>query len=136
MAWYSVLSGLFGATKAVKPITSIASSAAKGIDALFFTDEEKAELSKAVMKIWLDVQKVTANESSIRSVARRIIAIGVVATYLGILLCGCAVYKLDPEYSRFLFEVAVSLNTFVLTIMVFYFGYYALSNIIKAKKDK
>jgi hypothetical protein len=131
MAWYSFLTGLFTGSKAG---TGIVTGAIKGIDALIFTDEEKANFSKEVMTLWLDVQKVTANESSIRSVTRRILAVGFIASYLFLVLGGCAVYKWDVAYSQFLFDTAMSLNTPVLTIIIFYFGYYAVSNIIKAKK--
>jgi hypothetical protein len=132
MAWYSFLSNIFTGSKAGGGIVS---GAIKGIDALIFTEEEKAKFSQEVMKVWLDVQKVTANESSIRSVTRRILAVGFIISYLFLILAGCAVYKWDPVYSQFLFDTAMSLNTPVLTIIIFYFGYYAVSNIIKAKKE-
>ena len=131
MAWYSFATGLFSGSKAGG---SLITAALEGLDNWKFSEEERAKYAKEVMGVWLDVQKVTANESSTRSVTRRILAVGFIAAYLFLLLAGCAVYKWDPQYSLFLFNTATSLNTPVLTIIIFYFGYYAVSNIIKAKK--
>lgn len=135
MAWYSTVTSLFtGSSKAVDAVSNIANGAVSGIDALFFTEEEKAEFSKETMKVWLEVQKVTAGESSIKSITRRLLACAFIAVYLIHLLGASIAYQFSKEYSTHLFNTAKSMNVIVMTIVIFYFGYYAVSNVMKAKK--
>ena len=62
-------------------ITGGARSAEKGLDAiintgdaLFFTNEEKSEFDLKRQEAWLELQKTLSNESSYRSVNRRVVA--------------------------------------------------------------
>jgi hypothetical protein len=133
----SFFSGLFKApAKAVDIVGDLASGAVSGIDKLFLTPEEKQDFSREVMKVWLDVQKVTAGESSIRSITRRLLAVSFCVVYLSLLITSCVVWHYNPDYSKQIFNVSQELNTPVLTIIIFYFGYYAVSNVIKSRNVK
>jgi hypothetical protein len=132
MSWWSNIFGT--STKAVDTVANIANGAVSGIDKLFFTEQEKAEFSAKTMQVWLEVQKVTAGESSIKSITRRLLAVAFIVVYLTLILASCIVWQFNPEYAKHVFQTAQTLNTPILTIIIFYFGYYAVSNVIKAKK--
>jgi hypothetical protein len=135
MGIWSAVSGLFTGSKAVDAVKTVTNAAIEGLDNWNFSDEEKAKYAKKMMGVWIEVQKATANENSLKSITRRFLAVGIIYVYLFIVLLACLVYKLDSEYSAFLLEVARSLNYLVFPVSVFYFGYYAWKNIIKAKKE-
>jgi len=78
-------------TKAVDVGLDLVKTGAKGIDMLFYTDEEKAQASAGIAKLKFEYAKLnvehvksTLGESSARSISRRIIAWGIIG--LGVLL--------------------------------------------------
>ena len=64
-----------------------------GIDAMFYTEEEKAqmlqkrlELSEQVSKTHIELMKVTHDETTVRSITRRIIAVCImIATFVSMM---------------------------------------------------
>jgi sterol desaturase/sphingolipid hydroxylase (fatty acid hydroxylase superfamily) len=132
MAWFSFLKG---ATKGKDTATSIIQGTLAGIDKLVLTDEERLDAARDTMKILTEHHKALANENTSRSITRRIIAVAFIATYLTLMIAGCIIWQVNPEYSNFTFSVAVSLNKPVMLIIIFYFGYYAVANVVKARKE-
>ncbi len=91
MAWYSFLTG----ADVQKNIDYVA----KGIDAMVFTDEEKSNANFALVKANLKAL-------STQSVARRIIAVAVVAEYFMLLNVAIVLYLAGMvEQAQFIFEV-------------------------------
>ena len=108
--------------------------AIRGIDALVFTEEEKAELSKRLGDQWLDVQKVMLNETSIQAVTRRVLAVMVMGSFTLLVMGGAAVYYFNPEYAKFLVELAESqFGWMAIGIMGFYFGPYMIQRMLGPK---
>ena len=134
MAWYNFFSD--APSKAIDLVSDISGGVMAGLDKLVLTKEEKADIQREAMKIWLEVQKVTAGESSIRSVTRRMLAVAFIAVYLLHIVGGSIVYQFNKEYAAHLFKTAGSLNTVVMTIVIFYFGYYAVNSMISKVKGK
>lgn len=107
----------------------------KGLDALVFTDEERAELNRKLGENWVELQKALASESTVRSVTRRIIAFSVIFPFVGLILLAVAVYKLDPEFSRFIITIAESkFGWLVVGVGGFYFGPHMLGR-MKGKEQ-
>ena len=130
----SLISWLSSTPKVIDAAASVITTGMKGIDALFYTDEEKAEGKEKVFQLWLDTQKVLAGESSIRSMTRRAVALAFVFSYL-IMLLGCIpVYFFDQEYAKFILQVAGVITPVVGGISFFFFGSYAV-NSIRSKKE-
>jgi len=133
MGFFSFLTS---SSKALDIADKLVDGTVSGIDKLFFTDEEKAEMSQKGLELWIEIQKVTANESSIRSITRRILAIFIVGDFLLLLTASAAIYKFDPSWAQQIYNCANALTTLVLTIAAFYFGYYAAQGIIGQIKNK
>lgn len=95
----------------------------KGIDALVYTDEEKAEAKRQMVAQWIDLQRTMGEETSVRGVTRRFIAFASFIPYVLLILIACVVYKMDPEFSKFLMEVAEGkFGWIVLSVVGFYVG--------------
>lgn len=128
--------------KAIDLISKTGSAVASGIDKIVLTEEEKqdfkikkAELTAKAMESVIEIHKTIASESSIRSITRRMLAVSFIGVYLLLIVGASIVYQFSPEYASHLFKNADSMDTVVMTIVIFYFGYYAIGNLIKAKKE-
>lgn len=106
----------------------------KGLDALVFTEEEKAELQKRLGDQWLDVQKVMLNETSIQAVTRRVLAVMTMGSFTGLVLGAAVSYPFAKEYAAFLLELAQSqFGWMALGVMGFYFGPYMIQRMLPKK---
>ena len=130
------LSFLLGSKDILDKTDNLANRALDGIDHLFYTDQEKAEHKGKFIDANLEFIKAQRDENSVRSRARRAIAIIVVANYLVLLNFGVIMWQYDKEYAAFIFKTAGALTLIVGTIIGFYFGYYAVKSIVKSIKGK
>ena len=94
----------------------------KGLDAAWFTAEEKAEFT---LKYMLATQS--------QNVARRLIALLVIAVFLFLLILAAAVYPISPDYSGFIMTKVVDakLSTITGIIIGFYFLTHATRELKK-----
>lgn len=103
-------------------------------DALFFTSQEKSEFDARRQQQWLDLQRILADESSPRSVNRRVVAWSVIFMSMA-LTFACPTFKyfgLD-DLAQYTTETAVAFNwpwAFV-AVIVFYFGTHVLGALRK-----
>lgn len=125
------LKGIFAAPKVIGTGLDIIEKGAEGIGKLVFTDQEKAELSQKTYETWLEVQKITGSENSIRSITRRILAVLIMGTFLLFLIGAGSLYPFVPAWSAFLLSLAKELSNLVLAVAVFYFGYFGIQQIVK-----
>jgi hypothetical protein len=90
---------------------NIVDKAAIMVDKLHFSEQEKTQL-------WIEAQKATAPQN----LARRLIAVMIVGSYLLLILASALLYKIDFEYAKFLAELANE-NLFGIVMLVcgFYF---------------
>ena len=108
----------------------------KGIDALVYTDEEKAVARQQLSNTWLDLQKALGEETTVRAVARRVIALLFIVPYVIMTMTAAALYPFLPEYSKFLIELANGqFGWVVLTVVGFYFGPYMVGKILNKPKE-
>lgn len=121
-----------GGTKAAEKVLD---AGMKGLDAMFFTKEEKAQFYTQLGQQWIDTMKVLQGESSIRSITRRVIAFAVIFTYIPMVVSAAVMYAFDPRYATFLMEVADSkFGWLVVAIGTFYFGPYMIQRMLTGKK--
>lgn len=107
------------------------------INDLHYSEAEKAEASKELQVAVLDYAKQSVGENSERSKARRELAIEIMRVELSLVLMSVGLYKIDSEYSQFIWEVATSalLAGAFGAVVVFFFGSYGIGqHIIKPLK--
>ena len=133
MGWWSVL---FGTPKVVDTIADTVKSGVGMLDNAFYTDQEKASNALKFSDAWLNIQIATANENSIRSISRRLLAWAIMFVFLLLIISAGAIWKIDPEYSNFILKLISDTELGWLTIGVgaFYFGGYSLGTYLGKKK--
>ena len=105
--------------------SKVMEGAVKGIDALVYTDEEKAVARQKLADQWLELQKALGEETTVRSVTRRILAVMVVGCFTVLVMGAAVAYLFDQAYAKFLLELASSqFGILVLGVAGFYFGPY------------
>jgi hypothetical protein len=141
-----ILGALFGSKKVVETGADIVKMGAKGIDALFYTDEEKAETvaARAELKLKyaelnLEHVKATLGESTVRSMTRRYMAWGLYALGAFLTVYSLLAYTIGAIYNK---EAYVAVSGRALELLqvwwpiifaagAFYFGVHLL----RAKKS-
>ena len=110
-----------------KAAEQVLDGAMKGLDAIVYTDEEKSAARQKLMDNWLELQKALGEETTVRSVTRRILAVLIVVPFVVLILAAAVVYKFDLEYAKFLLALAESqFGWLVLGVAGFYFGPYMM----------
>ena len=125
------LSDLFGwFSSGPEAANKVLDAGIAGIDKLVFTDEEKADLMAKMGENWLELQKTLGEETTVRGVTRRILAVMFSAAYLTLSLGAVAVWKWDKEYADFMWDIANgTYGTITLTVVAFYFGPYFIQQL-------
>ena len=106
-----------------KNADKLVDGAINGLDKMFYTDEEKAD-ARAKMGDWyIKLQETLRDESSIRSVTRRVIAFLILGPYVLLVVGGAAAYPFNTEYAKFLLSVANGqFGMLAIAVGGFYFG--------------
>lgn len=108
--------------------SKVLDGAIKGLDAIVYTDEEKAVARQKLADQWLELQKALGEETTVRSTTRRILAILIVVPFVGLILGAALAYKFDMEYAKFLLALADSqFSWLALGVAGFYFGPYMMN---------
>ena len=126
---------LTSSTKKVETATEVGKSIVDGliseIDAIAYTDEEKAEAHQKGTETILIFWEVISRENTEQSKVKRILAKMTFQVFFFFLLAAAVVYKLDPEYAKFLLILAGKIMFLVSAIGVIYFGPHQLQKIVK-----
>ncbi|MCK4830998.1 hypothetical protein KA005_85600 [bacterium] len=133
---------IFGTDKA---ITSVIDNVSKGIDALIYTDEEKAvdaakdrSAARGMVIKWME-------STQGQNLARRLIALCIVIVWLLQYLCGMilsviGIWVSDPEKilasAKVIGEFAERMNGAVMLILGFYFAAPYMGNIVQGAITK
>jgi hypothetical protein len=130
--------GLFSFLKGnKKTVDKVVDGAVSGIDKLFYTNEERADAKREIAKGVSEFVNNTLEENTARSRTRRVIAIMIMGVFLLLIIAAVAVYPIDSDYSKFVFEVAGDMSTMALMVAAFFFGAHLLGrNIVNKKKKK
>lgn len=158
-AWFGKI---FGTGKALEQGLSTVDTVAKGtiagMDALFYTAEEKSNDSIRVTKMRMDMVKGIQDEFAPRAITRRVLAIIIIASVflhfqvMMLLACFSALWPRFREItdaagktvSVNVYQEAMSLAGIYLVeevkiamiVVFFYFGYYGVKSVIKARNNK
>jgi hypothetical protein len=116
--------------KAINTTTDLVDAGVRGIDALFFTEEEKSVASQKTLDTWLETQRVLINENTAKSITRRILACMIVGSFMLQSFIAIGLYRLDKEWSQMVLDIMKAEGTLVATVAFFYFGYYGVKQII------
>ena len=104
---------------------TVLTGAVKGLDMLVYTDEEKAVAHAKLVDQWVDLQKSLGEETTVRAVTRRILAVVIVVPFVLLVLAAATLYPFMPEYSKFLLELAQGqFGYLTIGVATFYFGPY------------
>ena len=104
----------------------------RGLDALVFTEEERAELNKRLGDQWLELQKLLGQETTTQSVTRRVLAMLVVVPFVILVLSAAVVYPFNQEYAKFLLDLAQSqFGWLTMGVAAFYFGPFMIQRMLK-----
>lgn len=130
------LLSIFGSVKAVNTVADTVKAGVTMFDEAFYTNQEKAANAGKMVDAWLETQKITAQENSIRSITRRILAWSVMGLFLFLVLFACVIWKFDPAWALYIKHTIVETQLMYLAMIVgfFYFGYYGVTSIMKKRK--
>jgi hypothetical protein len=119
-------------------------SIASGLDKLHYSEQEKSQMSLDTGKLVLDIHRANNDQNSIRSRTRRWLAVLIVGHFLAFLDIAALVYwrtegTVEEKIiaAKFFLGIAFgTLGTLAITVSIFYFGYYAISNVVGKIKGK
>lgn len=121
-----ILGAVFGSSENT---TKVVDGAVAGLDKMFFTTEEKSEANAKLREWFLKYLAATQPQN----LARRLIAIVVVALWAFLILAGVAVYKVDSGYSMFIFDTLADVVNLPFQIII---GFYFAAHLARAWNDK
>ena len=129
----SIMSSLFGGEKAVsetaKTVNNVFDGVRDGIDAAFYTSEEKAQHQMKLTELRLETLKtVSANFTPGDALTRRVLAWFITGFYFGnLLLCEILTLFQATEVADTLLTITtISPPEYVTNILLVYFGYYGI----------
>jgi len=135
MGFWTWFTGAQTAEKALDTFDNLTNKVAGGLDQLFFTDQEKAEVSVETMRMHLALIQATQTESSIRSVTRRMVAWGIIGTFMFQITFSAIIWRWNQEWAKWVFSLIQAYYELVLLVCFFYFGYFAVSSVVKKVKE-
>ena len=107
-----------------------------GVDKIFFTKEEQSEARQKLLDSWIKLQESLGPETTVRAVARRIIALLFVVPFVLMVVAAAIIHPFNAQYAVFLIDVAQGqFGWIVLTVVGFYFGPYMISKAIGKGKE-
>lgn len=116
----SFVSWFTGGGKQVEKVTN---AVINGVDAVFYTEEEKAEDSKARRQLWFKFMELSRDESSIKSVTRRILSFLIIGHWLLFMDAALIFYAIgEISKAKMAFELAASMMWITAGVAAFYFG--------------
>jgi len=133
MSWFS---RLLGVDKGLDVLDNNLGRVSNAIDKFTFTEQEKSEHQIEGFKAQLDFIKANNDQNSTRSVTRRILAIMLLVSWSAQGWAAIIVNFWTNEKALFIFEIMKVQTIFITMVFGFYFGYYAISNIVSKARGK
>lgn len=115
-----ILSFLSGNSKSVEKVVD---AGINGVDALFYTEEEKAQHRMKMQELYHKYVEIAASESTVQSISRRMICLPVVYVWLALIMLNCGLTVFMPELDVSSIDKAIGyMNTPALAAIGFYVG--------------
>lgn len=131
MGIWGWITGAQQVDKAMDIAKEASSGIIAGIDAAWFTPEEKSRAALEITQASIEMVKLTQGESTVRSITRRVLAWMIMGTFLLLLVFGTLIYKFDPAWSAYCLASAKALTFLATPVGIFYFGYYGIKQLGK-----
>ena len=106
-------------------VSKVVDGAVKGLDKMFFTNEEKAEANQKLYEWYLKYLAATDGQN----IARRFIAMVVVLLWALLVVFGVIVRWFNESMSDFVFKVLVDV---VMTPFSIVIGFYFLTHVVRS----
>ena len=117
MGLFSILAG------SSKSVDKIVDAGINGIDAMFYTDEEKAQHKAKMQELYFKFVEISANESTTQSVSRRMICLPVVYVWLALIIVNVIASVFAPAVdTQTISDTIKQMNTPALAAIGFYVG--------------
>jgi len=117
--------GLFSSDRTIEKAVNLADDSVRGvgnwIDNMQFTEQEKSQANQRLLDFRLNVLEQTADESSVRSISRRILAWMITGTFLTLILLSALGAILGLAWAESVFKIAQSIYEAFLAVISFYF---------------
>jgi hypothetical protein len=119
-----------------KAVETLADGLVKGADALILTEEERLNYNKQAGELWLEVQRVTANENTERSRSRRYLAIMIMGsgllTFWAVLIAG----YWQQDFKEYALDIVdhFYIGEMMFGVSVFFFGNQLLGRFNERKQ--
>jgi len=131
--------GFFGSDKTEETVVETIQSSLTGIgefvDESFFTAEEKSKANVQLLHTRLGILEKTADESTVRSISRRVIALSITFTFLFLIVCAAYGTIYEATWVKDMLLILSILENPFLAVISFYFVVeIGNSWILKAKK--
>ena len=133
MGFFSWLSG---SDKAMNIAEKGADGLLAGLDHLNFSDEEKHDANIQGIALVVERAKLAINESSVRSMTRRLVALAFCFPFVAMSLFAVVIYHWSKDWAMFSLSVANSWEYIMIAIVIWFFGSYGVGYIIDKKKEK
>jgi hypothetical protein len=119
-----LLSFLSGNSKSVEKIVD---AGVNGVDALFYTEEEKAQHRQEMQKLYHKYVEIAASESTTQSISRRMICLPVVYVWLFLILLDVGTQMMGYMFPA-IGNAITQMNTPALAAIGFYVGRHLVAN--------
>lgn len=131
------LQALFSAPKIVETGTKVVEGAMSGLDKAWYTAQEKAADAITVAQIGLERVKLALNESSVRSITRRFLSFAIIGQCMFLTNVAAVLWLLGKtKDADFMLELLKFWGIPLSAVVIFYFGYYGVQQIVKTKNGK
>ena len=131
MGWLTGIKTIFSTPRIIDTATDLIKTGASGIDMMFYTDEEKELARKDWFAMVLKSEQTYQEQASVRSHTRRMLARAFCETYLFLIIISVLLFKLDPEWGKYVYEMIKTVSYAVVPIIVFFFGSYGYGTYMK-----
>jgi hypothetical protein len=101
MGIWGWITGAQQVDKAMDIAKDASSNLFAGLDALWFTPEEKSRAALEITESAIKMVETIQGESTTRSITRRVLAWMIMSVFLFLLLFGTMIYKIDSEWSAY-----------------------------------
>ena len=134
MGFWDFLSTGKTAEKAMDVVDKTTDGIIRGIDAAWFTKEEKAAMHMKMLDYHLELMKTHALEDTAKGMTRRYLSFMFCGVFLLMLIVAAAMWRWDPTWAQVLLDIGKALSTLVMAVVIFYFGMFAFSSGVKTLK--
>lgn len=133
MAFWDIFSS---APKAVDLAVEAGEGLIKGIDKIFYTDEEKEDARKEARVWWLEMMKTVKDESSVTALTRRYIAFAITGLFLLCVITSILLLLFRSNLFSNMWLITQEVSLYFGGIMFFYFSVYVAGRVIDKVKGK